>query len=159
MHTIKGESAGRRIGTVSGGLLIGSAVALAFIPLVAWLPAGLDSARAGSERYLNLGLFAIVASLAACVFSVMLLTAGAIRSVRWLPRWSSAWWVLVWAALAWVPVGLLLLLGRLGLHSVNVAIVLTYAALNWAFAVSAAALGLLLVWAARWIVRTCQTRP
>jgi hypothetical protein len=89
---------------------------------------------------------AVIASMAA----VVVLTAGSIRSLPRLPRWSSPWWVLIWFAGAWLPMAFLLVVGRFGLpKNVDLSIVLVYAAGDWALALSLLAVGLLLLWIAK----------
>jgi hypothetical protein len=97
--------------------------------------------------------------MAASIMAVALFTAGTIRSFPRLPRWSSPWWVLFWAAAAWLPMSLLLLIGQLGLpKNVDLGIVLVYAAWDWVPALSLSAIGFLLVWVARTAVAVIRGR-
>jgi len=140
--------------TLTGTCLMCSGIFLALMPVLAWIPAVFFGRRAGHERYFSVGFYNVVwattIGVVASITAVVLLTAGTIRSFPRLTRWSSPWWMLIWAAAAWLPMALLLLMGQLGLpRNVDLGIVLVYAAWDWVSALSLSAIGFLLVWVAR----------
>jgi hypothetical protein len=108
--------------TLTGAYLMCSGIFMALMPVLAWIPAVFFGRRAGDERYFSVGFYNVVwattIGVVASITAVVLLTAGAIRSFPRLPRWSSPWWVLIWAAAAWLPMALLLLIGHRGARTV-----------------------------------------
>jgi len=112
-----------------------SGIFIAPMPVLAWTRAVFFGRRAGDERYFSVVFYNVVwaatIGVVASITAVVLLTAGAIRSFPRLPRWSSPWWVLIWAAAAWLLVALLLLIGQFGLPwNVDLSIVLVSAGLG-----------------------------
>ena len=146
-----------------GTLLLTAGIFIALVPVLAWIPAVFFGRRAGDERYFSVGFYNVVwattIGVVASIWAVVLLTAGAIRSFPRLPRWSSPWWVLIWAAAAWLPMALLLLIGQFGLPgNVDLSIVLVYAAWDWVPALSLLAIGFLLVWVAGTVVAAIRRK-
>jgi hypothetical protein len=140
--------------TRTGTYVICSGVFMSLIPVLAWIPAVFFGRRAGDERYFSVGFYnvawAMTIAVIASTAAIVLLTAGAIRSLPRLPRWSSPWWAPIWFAGAWLPMALLLVVGWFGLpKNVDLSVVLVYAAGDWALALSLSAVGLLLLWIAR----------
>jgi hypothetical protein len=142
----------------SGSALIGLGVASACIALLVWIPPELEQARSGEERDLGVGIiaatFSIPISFVLSIVSLTMLTNGTLRLTNLLPRLPSPWWALVWAGLAWLPIGCVNFVEWLffQLDTRHLLSMLESPAIVWVFASSSSAVFLLLGWIVKQIM-------